>query len=81
MRFISKKDLTGELSDIQKRNIKEVKILGPSSLRNKQGKYEFKLLMKSSVRGALHSVARSFMGAFKDSKDIKIKVDVDPISI
>jgi primosomal protein N' (replication factor Y) len=81
MRFISKKDLTGELSDIQKRNIKEVEILGPSSLRNKQGKYEYKLLLKSSVRGALHAAAKTFLEAYRESKEVTIKIDVDPVSI
>jgi len=59
----------------------KVEILGPSVSKNKHGKYEFKLLLKSAVRGALHSAARTFVESFKDSKDVKIKVDVDPISI
>jgi hypothetical protein len=29
----------------------------------------------------LHSTARIFIEAFKDSKDVKVKIDVDPISI
>jgi primosomal protein N' (replication factor Y) len=81
IRFISKKDLSGELSDIQKKIDKEVEILGPSVSKNTSGKYEFKLLLKSPVRGSLHSAARTFVEAFKDSKDVKIKLDVDPISI
>jgi primosomal protein N' (replication factor Y) len=81
MRFISKKDLSGELSDIQKRNIKEVEILGPSLLKNKQGKYEFKLLLKSSVRGALHAAAKTFLEVYRESKEVTIKIDVDPVSI
>lgn len=81
MRFISKKDLTGELSDIQKRGDKEVEILGPSLPENKKGRYEFKLLLKSSVRGALHSAARTFLGAYVRSKEVTIKIDVDPVLI
>jgi primosomal protein N' (replication factor Y) len=81
MRFISKKDLSGELSDIQKRNNKEVEILGPSLLKNKQGKYEFKLLLKSSVRGALHAAAKTFLEVYRESKEVTIKIDVDPVSI
>ena len=81
IRFISKKDLSGELSDIQKKIDKAVEILGPSVSKNTSGKYEFKLLLKSPVRGALHSVARTFVESFKDSKDVKVKLDVDPISI
>ncbi len=81
MRFISKKDLSEELSDIQKRNNKEVEILGPSLLKNKQGIYEFKLLLKSSVRGALHTAAKTILEQYRGSKEVTIKVDVDPVSI
>jgi primosomal protein N' (replication factor Y) len=81
MRFISKKDLTDELSDIQKKSDKEVEILGPSVPENKKGRYEFKLLLKSSVRGALQSAARTFLGAYVGSKEVTIKIDVDPVLI
>jgi len=81
MRFISDKDLSGELSDMKSRIYKEVEILGPSLSKNTKGKNEFKLLLKSSVRGDLHSVTKTFVESFRDSKDVKIKVDVDPLSI
>jgi primosomal protein N' (replication factor Y) len=82
MRFISKEDLSRELSNIiMKGTNKDVEILGPSITKNTKGKNEFKLLLKSTVRESLHSVARTLMGVFKDSKDVKIKVDVDPVSI
>ncbi len=81
MRFISKEDLSRELSNIMKKTNKDVEILGPSISKNTKGKYEFKLLLKSSARGALHSVAKTLMEAFRDSKDVRVKVDVDPVSI
>jgi primosomal protein N' (replication factor Y) len=81
LRFISDKDLFGELSDVKSRIYKEVEILGPSLSKNTKGKNEFKLLLKSSVRGDLHFVTKTFVESFKDSKNVKIKVDVDPISI
>jgi len=81
LRFISKKDLSAELSDMKKRTHIEVEILGPSLSKNTKGKNECKVLLKSSARGALHSVARTFMEAFKNLKDVKVKVDVDPVSI
>lgn len=56
-------------------------ILGPYLSRDKQGRNQFRLLLKSSVRGNLHSTAKRIIETFKDSKDIKIKVDVDPIVI
>lgn len=64
-----------------KRMDDKVEILGPSLSKNKSGKFEFKILLKSSVRGALHSVAKTFVESFKDSRDVKVKLDVDPISI
>lgn len=81
LRFVSKKDLSSELSNIQKKINEEVEILGPSLSENKLGKYEFKLLLKSSIRGALHSVARTFINKYKESRDVAVKIDVDPISI
>jgi primosomal protein N' (replication factor Y) len=81
MRFISQRDLSKKLSEIMEKKDEGVEILGPSILKNTKGKYEFKLLLKSSVRGSLHSAARTFVELFKDSKDVKVKVDVDPISI
>jgi len=59
----------------------KIEILGPSISKNKSGKYEFKILLKSSVRGILHLTARTLAESFKDSKDVKVKFDVDPISI
>jgi len=81
IRFISKNDLSKKLSEVVEKKGKDVEILGPSISKNSKGEYEFKLLLKSSVRGALHAVTKTIMEVFKDSKDIKIKVDVDPMSI
>lgn len=81
MRFISQRDLLKKLSEIIEKKDEGVEILGPSILKNMKGKYEFKLLFKSSVRGSLHSAARTFVESFKDSKDVKVKLDIDPISI
>jgi primosomal protein N' (replication factor Y) len=111
IKFVSKRDIFVELSEIINKTMKiilphpplvkvgndsqrggkgdyeikrmdeKVEILGPSRAKNVGGKYVFKLLLKSSLRGALHSVVRTFIEAFKDSKDVKIKVDVDPISM
>jgi primosomal protein N' (replication factor Y) len=81
IKFISKRNISKEISAIIGKINEDVEILGPSTSKNTQGKNEFKLLLKSSIREKLHSVARTFMEAFKDSKDITIKVDVDPVSI
>jgi primosomal protein N' (replication factor Y) len=81
MIFISKKDLSGELSRFLNRTDDGVEILGPSFIRNKKGKYECKVLLKSSVRGALHAAAKTFLKQYRGSKEVTIKVDVDPSSI
>jgi len=81
IRFISKNDLSKKLSEVVEKKEKDVDILGPSISKSPKGKYEFKVLLKSSVRGVLHTVARKIIEVFKDSKDVKIKVDVDPMSI
>ncbi len=81
IKFISKNNISKELSKIIGKINEEVEILGPSMSKNTQGKNEFRLLLKSSIREKLHSVARTFMESFKDSKEVMIRVDVDPISI
>jgi primosomal protein N' len=40
-----------------------------------------KLLLKSSSQEKLHSGAKIFMQSFKDPREVRIKVDVDPIVI
>lgn len=74
------KELSEEISNLQ-RDVQDVEILGPTVSKNKKGENEFKLLLKSSVRMRLHAVARALIKAFKDSKNVKIGVDVDPIEI
>ena len=81
LRFISRRDMCRELSDVIRGINKCVEILGPSPSKNKQGKCESKLLLKSSVRGALHAAAKSIIEQYKGSKEVTLKVDVDPISI
>ena len=81
IKFTSKRNISKEISAIIGKIKEEVEILGPSTSKNTQGKNEFKLLLKSSIREKLHSVARTFMESFKDSKEVMIRVDVDPISI
>ncbi len=81
IKCISKRVLSQQLLEIIKWQGKEVEILGPSVSKDSHGRHEFKLLLKSPVRVKLQSVARIFLDVFKDAKDVKIKVDVDPISM
>jgi primosomal protein N' (replication factor Y) len=81
IKCISKRSLAEELSGIINKAKKEVDILGPSLSQDARGRRECKVLLKSSIRSRLHSAAKTFIDAFKDSKDVLLRVDVDPISI
>jgi primosomal protein N' (replication factor Y) len=81
IRVITEKDISRELSEYIDKGEAEngdVEILGPHLSRNRQGKNEYKLLLKSNMREKLHVTAKSFIEAFKDSKDVRVRVDVDP---
>ncbi len=81
IKFITERDLSKELLEIIGRTDKDVEILGPSLSKNTRTRREIRLLLRSSMQEMLHSTARIFKEAFKDSKDVKVKIDVDPISI
>ena len=81
IKFITERDLSKELLEIIRRTDKDVEILGPSLSKNTRSRREIRLLLRSSMQEMLHSTARIFIDAFKDSKDVKVKIDVDPISI
>ncbi len=81
IKFITERDLSKELLEIIRRTDKDVEILGPSLSKNTRSRREIRLLLRSSMQEMLHSTARIFKEAFKYSKDVKVKIDVDPISI
>jgi primosomal protein N' (replication factor Y) (superfamily II helicase) len=80
IRFISKTDLLHELAKIDKTE-EGIEILGPYTAKNRKGGKEYRLLLKSPLRGKLHSFAKSLIEMFKDSKNMRVKVDVDPTVI
>ncbi|MBM4145389.1 MAG: primosomal protein N' [Nitrospira sp.] len=80
IKFITRRDISGKVQNIKK-PVDDVEILGPYIEKNKKGENEYKLLLKSSLREKLHSTAKSLLQAFKNQKDVKIKVDVDPVKI
>ncbi|MEW6676083.1 MAG: primosomal protein N' [Nitrospirota bacterium] len=77
IKFISKRGLSKKLLETI-RTDKDIEILGPLISRNAKGQQEFSILLKSSVRGKLHSTAKALISAFEGSKDVRIKIDVDP---
>jgi primosomal protein N' (replication factor Y) (superfamily II helicase) len=81
MRFLGKKDMSKELQKVIQKIKQDLEILGPYSSKDKKGASEIRLLLRSPVRGKLQSTAKSIMEAFKGSKDVDIRIDVDPIVI
>jgi primosomal protein N' (replication factor Y) len=81
MKFVGKKDMSKKLSEIIQGMKQDLEILGPYSSQNKKGDNEFRLLLRSPVRGRLQSAAKSITEAFRGSKDVNIRIDVDPIVI
>jgi len=77
VRFISKKNITKEVSEVLNTIDKDIEILGPSHVRER-GNHEIKLLLKSSSQEKLRSGVEVFMKLCEDSKETRIKVDVDP---
>jgi primosomal protein N' len=64
-----------------KKPVDALEIIGPSIIKTKKGENEYRLLLKSSLREKLHSTAKSLIQAFRNQKDVRIKVDVDPVKI
>jgi primosomal protein N' (replication factor Y) len=74
----SKRDLTKKLSAQMKTPNSDLEILGPSVSKNKRGEYECKLLLRSPIRGHLHAAAEAIVEMFRGSRDVRVKIDVDP---
>jgi primosomal protein N' (replication factor Y) (superfamily II helicase) len=81
IKFITGTDLSKNLSEVRDRIGENVEVLGPFTSKESRNRKEFRLLLKSTVRGSLHEAAKIFLEAFKDNKEVKIRVDVDPVMI
>jgi primosomal protein N' (replication factor Y) len=81
IRFQSSKDISEEILEKLSGVDEGVQILGPACSRHPRGKYMAKLLLKSSVRGALHATARKIRAAFQEKRDVAIRFDMDPLSV
>jgi primosomal protein N' len=60
---------------------KNIEILGPYIAKSFRGKTEFRLLLKSSSRESLYSVVKRLSGVLQKLRDVRLKVDVDPVTI
>jgi primosomal protein N' len=56
----------------------KLEILGPTVNKNKKGIEEVSIILKSEDRKALNNAARNVLKEFDRSKNIQIKIDVDP---
>lgn len=84
IRVIAQKDIAGKLCEFvgtRTTGDMHVEILGPHLSKNKQGKNEYKFLLKSGVRENLRAAAASFIETFRNSRDVRVKIDVDPTDI
>jgi len=81
VKCVSKRDLTKEITKNIPVPEHDVEILGPSVSKNKQRENEYKLLLKSPIRGQLHAAAKSIIDAFRGTRDVRMRVDVDPVEI
>lgn len=62
---------------LRKANTK-MEILGPIIARNRKGKEEHTIILKSADRKALNTAAKEVLQSFNHPKKISIRVDVDP---
>ncbi|MFZ2197275.1 MAG: primosomal protein N' [Thermodesulfovibrionales bacterium] len=56
----------------------KLEILGPTVNKNKKGIEEVSIILKSEDRKALNNAARNVLKEFDRSKNIQIRIDVDP---
>ncbi len=81
IKIVGEARLSEEILKIVSMADKNVEVLGPSSSRYDKDKFEYKVLLKSRFREKLHIVVKEIIETFKNKKDVKIKVDVDPVRI
>lgn len=72
-------DLSEKIVKFLRRVNAKIEILGPITVRNKKGKEEQTIILKSGDRKALNTAAREVLQAFNNRKKIQVRVDVDPI--
>lgn len=80
LRFTSKRDLSKEVLDVLKKIDRDIEALGPSFSKDR-GRHEVKILFRSTHQEKLHSAAGIFIQSFKNKRDVRIRVDVDPVNI
>ena len=57
----------------------DIEIFGPAEAKTKKGGTEFSILLKSRDRKILNTAAKTILKKFRDTKDINIRIDVDPL--
>ncbi|MEW6584707.1 MAG: primosomal protein N' [Nitrospirota bacterium] len=78
---ISRSNASREFEETARNVSGDIELLGPHLTRDRRGRSVSRLLLKSSNRTALHAAALVFLNSFKNSKGLKIRIDVDPLTI
>lgn len=57
----------------------DIEVFGPATVKTKKGETEFSILLKSRDRKILNTTAKTILKKFRDTKDINIRIDIDPL--
>lgn len=56
-----------------------IEVLGPTISRDRKSRNELSILLKSTDKKILNTTARTILSRYKRSKDINLRIDVDPV--
>ncbi len=76
--FTGNLDLSDRIIKTVHKLDQDIEVLGPIVHRDKKGRNEFSILLKSADRRKLNTAARAVLDRFRDSKETDIRIDVDP---
>lgn len=77
--FTGNHDLSDRIIKTVHKLDQDIEVLGPIVHRDKKGRDEFSILLKSADRRKLNTAARAVLDKFRDSKETDIRIDVDPV--
>jgi len=78
---VSSRNASAHMEQIRAQGYGDVTVLGPAVSGQKTKGIEHRWLLKSPRREHLHAATRRIMKALKESKDIRITIDVDPVDL
>lgn len=81
IKFKSRHNIFDKIEDASKKANKNVQILGPLESKSNIKERTFSLLLKSTDRKSLHETAKIFIEVFKNDRETKLWINVDPLNI